>query len=94
MCPNTFLDYRKAPNELLELYPQSVSIEFTLWLPAVQAKYMTPAEADRFNLLLWDSIDKAFRIMLKKDPGCRIDADKLLIYVIFYLEEKASVRMK
>lgn len=94
MCPNTFLDYRKAPNELLELYPQSVSIEFTLWLPAVQAKYMTPAEADRFNLLLWDSIDKAFRSMLKKEPGCRIDADKLLIYVIFYLEEKASVRMK
>lgn len=55
---------------------------------------MTPAEADRFNLLIWDSIDKAFRSMLKKDPGCRIDADKLLIYVIFYLEEKASVRMK
>lgn len=39
-------------------------------------------------------IKPTFRIMLKKDPGCRIDADKLLIYVIFYLEEKASVRMK
>ena len=61
MCENTFLDYRHESDELLELFPQSASVEFSLWLPTVQTKYMVPAEANRFSLMLWDSIDKAYR---------------------------------
>lgn len=52
MCENTFLDYRHEPDELLELFPQSASVEFSLWLPTVQTKYMVPAEANRFSLML------------------------------------------
>ena len=36
MCENTFLDYRHEPDELLELFPQSASVEFSLWLPTDQ----------------------------------------------------------
>lgn len=46
MCENTFLDYRHESDELLELFPQSASVEFSLWLPTVQTKYMVPAEAN------------------------------------------------
>ena len=81
MCENTFLDYRHESDELLELFPQSASVEFSLWLPTVQAKYMVPAEANRFSLMLWDSIDKAFRCIRRREPGCCIDADKLLTYM-------------
>ena len=70
MCENTFLDYRHEPDELLELFPQSASVEFSLWLPTVQTKYMVPAEANRFSLMLWDSIDKAFRCIRRREPGC------------------------
>ena len=94
VCENTFLDYRHEPDELLELFPQSATIEFSMWLPTMQAKYMSPAEADRFSLLLWDSFDKTFRIILKKEPACRIDADKLLMYLIFCMEEKSPARVK
>lgn len=69
MCENTFLDYRHEPDELLELFPQSASVEFSLWLPTVQTKYMVPAEANRFSLMLWDSIDKAFRCIRRREPG-------------------------
>lgn len=40
MCENTFLDYRHESDELLELFPQSASVEFSLWLPTVQTKYI------------------------------------------------------
>ena len=33
ICENTFLDYRHEPDELLDLFPQPVRIEFSLWLP-------------------------------------------------------------
>ena len=36
MCENTFLDYRHEPDELLELFPQSASVEFSLY-PATGA---------------------------------------------------------
>ena len=94
MCENTFLDYRHESDELLELFPQSASVEFSLWLPTVQTKYMVPAEANRFSLMLWDSIDKAFRCIRRREPGCCIDADKLLTYMTLYLEERSSVGMK
>ena len=94
MCENTFLDYRHEPDELLELFPQSASVEFSLWLPTVQTKYMVPAEANRFSLMLWDSIDKAFRCIRRREPGCCIDTDKLLTYMTLYLEERSSVGMK
>lgn len=92
MCENTFLDYRHEPDELLELFPQSASVEFSLWLPTVQTKYMVPAEANRFSLMLWDSIDKAFRCIRRREPGCCIDADKLLTYMTLYLEERSSCK--
>lgn len=47
ICENTFLDYRHESDELLELFRQSVFIEFSLWLPTMEAKYMNPVEAVR-----------------------------------------------
>ena len=35
ICENTFLDYRHEPDELLELFRQSVKVEFSLWLPTM-----------------------------------------------------------
>lgn len=52
ICENTFLDYRHEPDELLELFRQSVNVEFSMWLPTMEVKYMGPVEADRFSLIL------------------------------------------
>lgn len=94
ICENTFLDYRHESDELLELFRQSVFIEFSLWLPTMEAKYMNPIEADRFSLMLWDAFGKAFNHILKEHPACRIDAEKLLTYLIVCLGEKSSVGVK
>ena len=51
ICENTFLDYRHESDELLELFRQSVNVEFSMWLPTMEAKYMSPVEADRFSLM-------------------------------------------
>ena len=40
ICENTFLDYRHESDELLELFRQSVNVEFSMWLPTMEAKYM------------------------------------------------------
>lgn len=92
ICENTFLDYRHEPDELLELFPQSPSVEFSLWLPTMEAKHMVATEADRFSLSLWESIDRAFRDILKQNPACRVDADTLLMYVIFHMEQRYPVK--
>ena len=91
ICENTFLDYRHEPDELLELFRQSVNVEFSMWLPTMETKYMSPVEADRFSLMLWDAFDKAFKCIFKEEPACRIDAEKLLWYLIICLGEKSSV---
>ena len=59
ICENTFLDYRHESDELLELFRQSVNVEFSMWLPTMEAKYMSPVEADRFSLMLWDADRKS-----------------------------------
>lgn len=94
ICENTFLDYRHEPDELLELFRQSVKVEFSLWLPTMQAKYMSPVEADRFSLMLWDVFDKAFKCIHNKEPASLIDAEKLLKHLIICLEEKSPVGVR
>lgn len=69
ICENTFLDYRHESDELLELFRQSVNVEFSMWLPTMEAKYMSPVEADRFSLMLWDAFDSAFKCILKEELG-------------------------
>lgn len=82
ICENTFLDYRHESDEVLELFRLSVNIEFSMWLPTMEVKYMGPVEADRFSLILWDAFDTAFKRILKEDPACRIGAEKLLKYLL------------
>ena len=94
ICENTFLDYRHESDELPELFPQSASVEFSLWLPALQAEYMVPAEADRFSLMLWNSLDRAFGLILRKEPACPIEAEKLLMHLMICLGEKSSVGVR
>ena len=52
---------------------------------------MSPVEADRFSLMLWDAFDSAFKCILKEELACRINAEKLLKYLIICLEEKSPV---
>ena len=94
ICENTFLGYRHEPDELLDLFPQPVRIEFSLWLPAMQAKYMNPAEADRFCIMLWDAFNKSFKRILREEPACRINAEKLLMSLMTCLDEKSPVRVR
>lgn len=94
ICENTFLDYRHESDELLELFRQSVNVEFSMWLPTMEAKYMSPVEADRFSLMLWDAFDKTFKRIFKEEPACRIHAEKLLKYLIICLGEKSPVGVR
>ena len=82
---------RHESDELLELFRQSVNVEFSMWLPTMEAKYMSPVEADRFSLMLWDAFDSAFKCILKEELACRINAEKLLKYLIICLGEKSPV---
>ena len=94
ICENTFLDYRHESDELLELFRQSVNVEFSMWLPTMEAKYMSPVEADRFSLMLWDAFDTAFKRIHNKESACRIDAEKLLKHLIICLEEKSPAEVR
>ena len=62
-----------------------------MWLPTMEAKYMSPVEADRFSLMLWDAFDSAFKCILKEELACLINAEKLLKYLIICLGEKSPV---
>ena len=62
-----------------------------MWLPTMEAKYMSPVEADRFSLILWDAFDSAFKCILKEELACRINAEKLLKCLIICLGEKSPV---
>ena len=94
ICENTFLDYRHEPDELLELFRQSVNVEFSMWLPTMEVKYMGPVEADRFSLILWDAFDKAFKRIFKEEPASRIDSEKLLKHLIICLGEKSPAEVR
>lgn len=94
ICENTFLDYRHESDELLELFRQSVNVEFSMWLSTMEAKYMSPVEADRFSLMLWDAFDTAFKRIHNKESACRIDAEKLLKHLIICLEEKSPAEVR
>lgn len=94
ICENTFLDYRNEPNELLDIFPQAAYIEFSLWLPTMQAQYMTPTEANRFSLWLWHTLDRALRNILKQEPGCRIDAETLIAQLLCLLKDEAGAEAK
>ena len=44
-----------------------------------------------FSLMLWDAFDSAFKCILKEELACRINAEKLLKYLIICLGEKSPV---
>ena len=45
----------------------------------------------RHSLMLWDAFDSAFKCILKEELACRINAEKLLKYLIICLGEKSPV---
>ncbi|MFR7964963.1 MAG: hypothetical protein ACLU5I_04755 [Alistipes finegoldii] len=93
MCENTFLDYRHESDELLELFPQSASVEFSLWLPTVQTStWFRRGEPIQPDALGFDR--QGFSLYPAAGAGLLHRRRQLLTYMTLYLEERSSVGMK
>lgn len=77
ICQNSFLDYRNASEELLEVCPQPAYIEVMLWLSAVLIKHLGPSEANRFALRLQTYFRKAVAHAHNAQSERAISADRL-----------------
>lgn len=48
VCEDTYLNYRKYPDEALSQYRLPVYVELSLWMSVMLVKAMPPAEVERF----------------------------------------------
>ncbi len=94
ICENTFLDYRNASDELLDLYPQPAYIEFSLRFPSMLVRYMPPGEANKFSRWLGDQVEYAFVAVLDRVPGGRVNAEMLITCFILYIQNKMPLGVK
>lgn len=88
ICPNSFLDYRNASDELLECCPQPDYIEVSIWLPVVLVKLLGQSEANRFSRMLEYLVHETVETIRGTQSGQAIDADTLLRTLALVLRKK------
>lgn len=70
ICPESCRNYRKKPDELMEMFPLPEHLKLLLWLDVDLITHLSPLETAKFMNWLLDGVDRAVeRMKMKNMPS-------------------------